>query len=383
MNKKTEKWIEQTEKGLCERDKRLIKRAADTIDGNIWTDAVWYPYSCIVPFRSYENSAIWGWDSAFHALTVSRWDSELATQCLDAFMNYQLPIGAFPDAVKADGFIETRCSKPPLLAYACEAVFKKSGDKFFLKQAYMKLVNNERFLCKNRKYCGLFFYDAPDKNDPEYYNWARNDSGWDNSVRWDDACAEYWAIDLNCFMVMTYRSLKFMAQELHDSERLDEWEQKEKELTKLINEKLWNEELNSYTDVNRFNHKKSTVLSPASFMPLYIKIAPKEYAEYMNRHAESRDEFYPGMPTVAYNNAEYSNGYWRGPTWLNVAYFAAKGLKNYGFTVADEIRNYILDMVDANDDAIYENYDSVAAKGLHAKNFAWSACFTIEFILEW
>ena len=45
------------------------------------------------------------------------------------------------------------------------------------------------------------------------------------------------------------------------------------------------------------------------------------------------------MPTVSYDNPNYSTNYWRGPTWLNVAYFAAKGLKNYHFDdTADKIR---------------------------------------------
>ena len=234
MNQKTEEWLAQVGKNLSDRDKQLTERAAETIEGNIWTDAVWYPYSCIAPFRSGKDSALWGWDSAFHAITVSRWDTQLASECLEGFMNYQLPSGAFPDVVSAQGTVETRCSKPPLLAHACEAVYRKTGDKFFLKRAYMRLLQNERYLCENRKYGGMFYYDATDRNDPEYYIWARNDTGLDNSVRWDDYCAEYWPIDLNCFAVMMYRSLRFMAEELRDAERLNEWEQKEQELTRLI-----------------------------------------------------------------------------------------------------------------------------------------------------
>ena len=41
MNQKTGEWIAQVGKDLCDRDKRLIQRAVDTIEGNIWTDAVW------------------------------------------------------------------------------------------------------------------------------------------------------------------------------------------------------------------------------------------------------------------------------------------------------------------------------------------------------
>ena len=77
-------------------------------------------------------------------------------------------------------------------------------------------------------------------------------------------------------------------------------------------------------------------------MPLYIGIASREQAEAMRIVAEER--FKGKMPTVSFDNPMYSNDYWRGPTWLNVAYFAAKGLKNYGFAVADTIKESILNM---------------------------------------
>ena len=65
----------------------------------------------------------------------------------------------------------------------------------------------------------------------------------------------------------------------------------------------------------------------------------------MARLAADRKKFYPGMPTVTYDCPAYSTDYWRGQTWLNVAFFAVKGLENYGFTdVAGEIREFLLSM---------------------------------------
>lgn len=385
MNDKIKNWINNYKEDHSEREINLLARAAESIEKNVWNgDSPWYPYRCVTPFRNDKNLlGIWNWDSAFHAITVSRWDTELAKECLDGFMNFQLPNGMFPDVIRADDSKEIRFGKPPVLATACEIVYKRCNDKLFLKRAYSRLVNYEKFMCENRKFLGLFYYNASSENEKNYDLFVRYESGWDNSVRWDDPCVDFWPIDLNCFMIMTYRSLKFMSQELHNFEKTSEWDDKAKELEQLINEKLFNDEINSYSDTNRFNGKKSNVLTPASFMPLYIGIAPKKYAEFMKSHAENKDEFYPGMPSVSYNNPEYSRGYWRGPTWLNVAYFAAKGLKNYGFDVADDIKEKILQMVEKNPDAIYENYDSITDEGLNAKNFAWSACFIIEFILNW
>jgi hypothetical protein len=81
-------------------------------------------------------------------------------------------------------------------------------------------------------------------------------------------------------------------------------------------------------------------------------------------------------------NAAFSDDYWRGPTWLNVAYFAAKGLKNYGFSVADTIQKSILDMCAQDKDGIYENYNSITGKGQYCNRFGWSCVFIFEFLLD-
>ena len=90
------------------------------------------------------------------------------------------------------------------------------------------------------------------------------------------------------------------------------------------------------------------------------------------------------MPTVSYDNPSYSSGdYWRGPTWLNTAYFALKGLMDYGFKeLAEDLREHILNAVYNEKRGIYEYYDSKSGEGLGAFNFGWSAAFIIEFILD-
>ena len=90
------------------------------------------------------------------------------------------------------------------------------------------------------------------------------------------------------------------------------------------------------------------------------------------------------MPTVTYDCPAYSTDYWRGQTGLNVAFFAIKGLENYGFTeVAGEIREFLLSMAyDGLDRGISENYDSINRRGKFNNAFSWSAAFLIELILD-
>lgn len=119
-------------------------------------------------------------------------------------------------------------------------------------------------------------------------------------------------------------------------------------------------------------------------MPLTVGTASRERAEAMARLAADRRKFYPGMPTVTYDCPAYSTDYWRGQTWLNVAFFAIKGLENYGFTgVAGEIREFLLSMAyDGLDRGISENYDSINRRGKFNNAFSWSAAFLIELILD-
>ncbi len=79
----------------------------------------------------------------------------------------------------------------------------------------------------------------------------------------------------------------------------------------------------------------------------------------------------------------YSQDYWRGSTRLNVAYFAANGLKDYGYyKTAEGIRGTILSWVEHDGEFIHENYNSVTGEGLCNSKFSWSAVFVIEFILN-
>lgn len=377
---KTE-WLNSNE-FTSERDRSLAERAHDTIMGNVYpTEGYrWCPYRCTSPGRN-TFFGIWNWDSAFHAIGISRWDSALAKENVLGFMQFQKENGLLPDVIFENGEIVDTFTKPPVFAWACETLYRRDGDISFLEKVYPMLVLNEKWWIENRLDRGLFYYDADGKNTEDYLTRVRYESGWDNAVRWDTGITEYWAVDLNCFMVMTYRSLAFIAGELGLPRDAQRWQARAEQTGALVNERLWDGERGYYSDALRESGEVSTVLSPASFMPLYVGIATEEQAKAMALVAERN--FEKKMPTVSFDNPEYSNDYWRGPTWLNVAYFAAKGLKNYGLGVADEIKENILNMCDAEKSGVYENYDSRTGKGLCCNQFSWSSVFIIEFILNW
>ena len=360
----------------------LAERAFDILNANMYeadSGYLWSPYRCLTPGNN-KFRGIWNWDSAFHAIGLSRWDTELAKESILGFLKFQKADGMLPDVIRENGEIVDKYSKPPVFAWATEVIYNRGADIEFVKEVYPKLVLNTLWWETNRLYEGLFFYDSKDKECEQYQLHVQYETGWDNSVRWDYPANEYWAIDLNCFMVMCYKSLANLAMITDNEEDSLKWQKKSVDLSNLINEKMWSRENKWYSDVNRFTDEISDALTPASFMPLYVEIASEEQAEAMRCIAENN--FKCQMPTVSFDNKGYSNDYWRGPTWLNVAYFAAKGLKNYGFEVAEKIKKSILDMCDSNKDGIYENYNSITLEGQYCNRFGWSCVFILEFLLN-
>ncbi len=91
----------------------------------------------------------------------------------------------------------------------------------------------------------------------------------------------------------------------------------------------------------------------------------------------SKFDLYVPLPTVSADNPAFMDGYWRGPVWLDQAYFGIKGLELYGFSnQADKLRKDIINRLQGLKDSplpMYENYDPVNGKGLNAAHFSWSA----------
>ena len=378
-------WLNQYKSTLSERDLALLQRSYEVLEGNTLQgdNMPWGSDPAISPWSD-ENATggLWNWDSMFHAMTVCRYDGKLAMSCIDNFAKFQKDNGILPDVVYANGTVIDNYTKPPVYAWAVLTVYESTHDLEFLKRNYDRAVKYENFWRTERFDNGLFYYSAQENPEKDNYLHPRWESGWDNSPRWDVApIVDLYPIDLNCYMVLYYRSMAKMADVLGKSSTT--WEAREKELTAQIESRLYNSAIGAYVDRNRKTGEFSTVLSPASFMPLFIGTASAERASAMNKLAKDTTKFYPGMPSVSYDNKGYNNDYWRGPTWMNIAFFAVKGLSDYGFTdTANEIKEFLLNMSHKNLPYIYENYDTKTQTGKSHNLFSWSSVFIIEFILQ-
>lgn len=377
-----DEWAHVAGAGHTESERVLLARGRATLLGNVTESSAWAPYRGIVPSPKVYRG-IWNWDAAFHAIGVAHWDAGLAREQMDIMLDRQLDNGMLPDVIHQNGKLNIEYGKPPVMAWA--VADRRSPDDAYVEKVYPRLVRFGKFWDKERGGLkdGLYFYAGGHPG---------NESGWDNSVRWDGGYQlsksddkRLWTIDLNCYLYAHFRALSYLATRLNRVAEATEWARRAERLARQINERLWDDEKGFYVDRDRATGNASPVLSPAGFMPLFVGIASKERATRMAALAVDPKKFFPGMPTAAYDTPGYdSRAMWRGPAWLNTSFFSLKGLRDYGFTeTAEAMRATVLGWVAAEPELLREYYDSKTGEGLGARRFAWTGVFAISFVLDW
>ncbi|HOX57152.1 MAG TPA: trehalase family glycosidase [Candidatus Paceibacterota bacterium] len=387
-----DRWLERQRRKVSRRDFELLRRAKEVLYRNILTEGElgkplpWAPRRGICPAPG-KYRGVWNWDGSFHALAVSRWDGELAREQLRIILDRQLPSGALINNIRASGLVRDRYGQPPVMPWVCALMHQRAPHNTFLASAYRQFTRFEQHWWRDRggEAEGLFHYYADLTHNAKEDNQAiRFESGWDNSVRWDDG-VELWTVDLNGYMVLFYRAMERMARWLGLPDEAQRWRARREALAAKINDRLFNPRAGAYLDRRRDTGQFSEALSPASFLPLFAGVAQRAKARAMAKLATDPARLFPGMPTVAYNHPRYeSGGYWRGPSWPETTYFAAKGLKFYGYKkTAEALRQNLLNWCAMNADALYEYYDSKSGKGLGEPQLACTGALIIEFILNW
>ena len=96
----------------------------------------------VVPSHAaYYFVGFWAWDSWKHAVALSHFAPELAKNQVRAMFDYQLEDGMVIDCIFPDSSENNaRDSKPPLAAWAVDAIYSQTGDLEFLREIYPKLV---------------------------------------------------------------------------------------------------------------------------------------------------------------------------------------------------------------------------------------------------
>jgi len=375
-------------------DRELMRRAAIYLETQQWEPVHGFkPYISTHPSKGWYGGH-WLWDSCFHAMGYMEYDAKLAKDQLLLLVKYQDPeTGNIPiDMREYDPPLRPSrsrldvekslyvCSQPPLIAWAAWHTFLRDRDKKFLRRiygavrAFARRWDTARLVAKP----GLYRWDT---EDPRVLS-PGNESGWDNSPRWDDGGNELAAIDLNCYIANQRFILADIAEALGRTRRAGGWRAEAERLAGRINELMWDPDQGCYTDVRLDGSGFSRTLSPAMFLPMWAGIAPKDRArEMVCRYLRSSKHFWPSLPTVSFSDPRFDpEDYWRGPTWMNVAYLVLCGLHRYDYAKdVRGIRSRLLEMIRSNPD-IGEYYNSITGRNLGRQQFPWTSAIAIKLL---
>ena len=416
-----------------ERYNKIAVKAIETLTTNWRSSAGAIKHDGVTPSVSYKwFNGFWAWDSWKQAVATVYFNEELAKNNIRALFDYQIQEddkirpqdkGAIIDAIfyNADeerdgdgGNWNERNSKPALATWAVWEVYKVSGDKEFLKEMYPKLKAYHEWWYTNRdhnkngvaEYGGMIhrFNNSPE----EIILAAAWESGMDNAVRFDvegygkdDIGVKVFenkdknsklvgysinqeSVDLNSFLYAEKIDLAQMAEILGEKEDSENFYKSAAQLKEYINDKMFDEVTGYYYDL-QFDEAGNTKLlvnrgkGTEGYIPLWANAADKEKADKVVKNIldENVMNTYLPFPTAAKDNPKYNpTKYWRGPVWLDQAYFGVIGLDNYGYTKeAQELTVKLFERSEGllEGGAIRENYSPETGEGLHCSNFSWSA----------
>ncbi|WP_176214812.1 MGH1-like glycoside hydrolase domain-containing protein [Reichenbachiella faecimaris] len=353
-------------------------------------------------FPSYAYSGFhgfWAWDSWKHAVGLADIVPELAKDQISTMYDYQDIDGMIADCIFRDTLIEKhnwRDTKPPLSGWAIAKVFEATGDTAFVKSLYPKLKKYHQWWYDFRDHDqnGLCEYGSTDGTRVA----AAWESGMDNAVRFDEATMrtnerggyslDQESVDLNAYLYAEKFYLSELSRVLGKPSETERYQQEAKQLADQVKEKYFNASEGFFFDV-RLDGKEVAVYGPEGWIPLWAGIATEDQAAAVLTHIMDKSRFNTKVPfpTLDASHPEFNpkNGYWRGPVWLDQAYFAICGLETYGYqTEADELKHKLFNHAEGllADGPIRENYHPITGEGLNAKHFSWSAAHLLMLIRE-
>ncbi len=345
------------------------------------------------------NGCIFLWDSVF-MLTFGKYaERQFHFQgTLDNFYSHQHRDGficrEITQSTGEDRFtrFDPSATGPEVLAFAEWEYFLQFGDRERLAQVFPPLLAYHNWMALNHTWPDGTYFSS---------GWG---CGMDNIPRhmpgnsicfshghmvWADACMQ---------ALMSARILADMARELGKDDLIDGLTAEVDRLSKVINDKLWDEDSGFYYDLwkdGRLNH----VMHIGSYWALLAGCSTKERADRMIEHLTNPDEFCTPhrVPSLAKNHSWYSplGEYWLGSIWAPTNYMVLRGLDLYDHQdLAHEIGVEHLKWVTSvyeDTGTLFENYapelgaNGRPTPGNHSKDefVGWTGLVPISVMFEY
>ncbi|MFH2068702.1 MAG: trehalase family glycosidase [Candidatus Omnitrophota bacterium] len=311
-----------------ELQERVYYKACSVLKVNTHSRQGKIHYAWTTPDR-YPHKDMWLWDSAFHSLGIQYVSRSLAEDSIKAVLQFQARDGFIAHQMNPEMGRASRITQPPVLAWTSYELYRRTGNKDFLRYVYPRVKKFIAWLYRNR-----------DDDRSGLLEWKLSEepicrcgeSGMDNSPRFDGRCEHMKAVDFNCFAVSEMEFLEKMAQELGLVGDASCWQRERVGKAALINRSLWDDRSGFYFDRQADGAFKK-VKTVASFLPLFAGIADKRQAASLIDHLKNPKEFWTGfpVPSVSRDESVFCRDMWRGPTWVNYNFLVIEGLKRYGY----------------------------------------------------
>ena len=380
----------------------LVAKTALTLQNNWRSPAGELKFSGLFPSYHYIwFNGFWAWDSWKHATALAEFDPPLAKDQVRAMYHFMDGDGFIPDCVYRDTTIEAhnyRNTKPPLSGWAIWSIYQADNDLSFLEEMYPLLLVQHDWWYRFRDHDGdgLCEYGSTDGT----LKAAKWDSGMDNAVRFDGSeivnnspgaySLNQESVDLNAYLYQEKQIISQIAELLEKEEERDRFIEEAATLSLKIRNQFFDQKTGWFYDTNLKGDEFIKVMGCEGWIPLWAGVASKEQAKAVFINIMKASTFNTRMPlqTLSADHPKFKpdNGYWRGPNWLDQAYFGIMGLKNYGYTAESEMLTEKLftnaDGLLAKGPSIRENYQPLTGAGLESENFSWSAAHYLLLLLN-
>jgi putative isomerase len=383
-----------------EANKHLAVKCVQTLLTNWRSPAGDLQHDGVFPSAAYQGFyGFWSWDSWKQAVALVRFNPELAKSNILSMFQYQDEMGMVADCVYFDPKENNwRDTKAPLAAWAVLEIYKRTNDLDFVREMYPKLVKYHKWWYQYRDHDqnGLCEYGSTDGTIIA----AKWESGMDNAVRFDDAkmlknndhgwSLDQESVDLNAYLYAEKEQLDELASLIGKSEEAQEFSKAAKTLKERISKDFYDAKEGFFYDRTIKTGKLLTVQQgPEGWIPLYTKIANQEQAKSVKSLLTNNTKFATKVPfpTLVADHHKFNplKGYWRGPVWLDQAYFGIQALKNYGYNQeAEALSQKLINNAEGllQDAPIRENYHPITGEGLNANHFSWSAAHYLLLLTD-
>ncbi len=353
----------------------------------------------------------WFWDSCFHAIILSHFDTESGKSELLSLVSKQFDNGMIPHMIywnksKVKGFPKIKwgtsgtssITQPPMIAYAVWKIYQKDKDLDFLKTIYPNLYHFYKYLLTERdphENClvGIMNPDeSGEDNSPRFdiplklppnHTLKTNSKRRFELVKQNIACQFdapfcmrnfFWVKDVpfNSYLVENLRLLSKIATLLKNKEDADYFDKKRTDIIHGMRKLMLEDGI--FWSTYGQDYKKIKVKTWGLFAPMFGNILTKKEAkDLVDNYLLNKDEFNANflVPTVSLSEESFDpEGFWRGPVWIGTNWFVYQGLLNYGFDdLAKELKRSSIKLI--QQEGFREYFNPITGKGLGAQNFTW------------